>query len=268
VERYEVSYALIGPFRPFRAVGGLVAVSVEKTDAGMPPRGCLAGSGRCELSAITASQFSGAVILFIYVVFRVYEVAVIPGDPLGIQVSVASAATIIYIFLCFWLVEDKLIVFLRELRPRFAWYEFSFRVTLLIVIALMPEFIQNWIPEVIAHMSNHVTHPTDGADYVVVYLAVLYLMFLMWDALIFFGAPHDDEKKKKEVRNVAKSYYATDLIGFGILFTVEATRFFSTTIESILLIAFILFSARQVVTVWREMWKSHFSNGITRRILR
>jgi hypothetical protein len=231
-----------------------------------PPTHCKAGTGQCELPTITASQLSAAGILFAYIITRVYSVAATSeGNPVAVQITTASAGTIIYIFLCFWLVEDQLIAVLRQLRRAYAWAEFCFRVILLASLALLPNFVSTWIPRM---MPRSVDKHVSGADYIVVFLAILFLMFIIWDGLVYFGAPREDEKAQANVRNIAKAYFRTDVVGLAILIVAEVLRFVNANAAAFVLIAFILFAAWLILAMYRELTGKRFASGLGRAMLR
>lgn len=232
---------------------------------------CESGTGRCELATIAASQLSTALILLVYVIVRIYEVAsAAPDNTLSIQTTTASVVTIVYIFLSFLLVENLKIGDLRLLRPPFAVVEFIFRVTLLVVIALMPTFVEHWLPSFIGYVLTAVGRAPDSlfgpSDYVVMFLGLLYLMFLLWDAIVYFGAPPRDEAKK-EIRATPREFFGRDVTGLVILSLVEAVRFVSPALASFAIIVFILYSGWLISSVYRDL-RDQFRPLTFRGILR
>ncbi len=250
---------------------------------------CKAGAGRCELPTITASQLAAAAILSAYTIARTYSVASAKSDPVAAQLTAASAMTIVYIFLCFWLVEEQLIGDLRALKRLFSWLEFGFRIVLLIAIALMPNFVDAWIPAVLdrfaAEPSLKLVQPAGAvlapaatpmlspttttssvgtapvanvsvdqlftpADSIVLFLAFRFVMFLVWDAIVYFGAP--DGNQQARIRAIPKQFSRTDFIGLTILVAVEILRFISANLASLALLVFIVFSFYLVARVARD----------------
>lgn len=220
--------------------------------------------GRCELGALAASQISTAVILFIYVLVQVGSVVAGEDDPIAVQLTLASAFTILYIFLCFWLVEEKLISQLRELKPFFAFAEFAFRIFLLVLLFLMPNFVGGWIPDLLPDGSNGPNSVRIGpAESVVIFLALLYLFFLVWDALIFFGAPTGE--KRDAIQTTSKSFVGTDFLGLLILGSIAGLRFVDENLAAIALLGFIIFSAWLIFRVGREqIGRTRFTRAFVR----
>lgn len=174
---------------------------------------CRSATGRCEFSTLPASQLSTAAIILAYVVTRITQ-AVVEGrtDANGVQLTIVSAITIAYIFLCLLLIEDIHIARLRDLRTVARWAEFGLRVVVLIAISIVPTFI-NSIPT----LSGQAT----PANRIAIFLIILYVFFLSWDAVVYFGAP-DASSLGPEIRNIALRFLFTDSVGILLLVAAAA----------------------------------------------
>jgi hypothetical protein len=93
------------------------------------------------------------------------------------------------------------------------------------------------------------------------------MLFIVWDALVYFG-PSADDAKKTDIRAIAKSYFKTDIIGLAVLAAAEALRFVNTNIEAVVLIVFIVFAAWLIYTLYRELTGKRFTSGLGRTMLR
>jgi hypothetical protein len=246
----------------------------QDSPAGAPSAfGCRAGTGQCELNTITASQLSATVILSIYLLVSICSAAVAKtADAIAIQTTIASMATVFYIFLCILRIEDQLIIELRTLKRFARRGEFGSRVLLLGALALMPSLVGTWIPHLLSttwipgvigpDWIPKALRNGDAADRIVVYLALLYLVFLCWDGILYFGAS-DEQAHRTAVRKIAVEYFKTDIVGFFILISVEIFRFVDTRIASVILVGFIVLSAVQIYNVYKK-WKIRFRSGFGR----
>jgi uncharacterized membrane protein YqjE len=222
---------------------------------------CRSATGRCEFSTLTASQLSTAAIILAYVVTRI-AVAVIEGaaDTNGIQLTIVSAITIVYIFLCFLLIEDIYIAHLRGLRSAYRWMEFALRVIVLMAISILPTFI-NAIPT----LSNN----AGPANRIAIFLIVLYLVFLAWDAVVYLGAPRSGQDRL-EIQKIALRFLLTDGIGIGLLIAAAGSYYASKeAVAAMALFILIPFTFWfQIRKAFNDLAKSRFTGGPLRDMLR
>ncbi len=226
------------------------------------PQVCQSGTGNCELSSIPASQLSAGALLLAYVVYQIYSVAGTTKDVVSLQITIASAITVIYILLSFWYVEDTLIVTLRRLKRRYSWAEFIFRLVLLAALALMPNFVDSWLPDLLSIRRLVVS------DYVVIYLIVIYLLFLLWDGIVYWGAPSSDPQLRDKIRATPKAFFPKDVVGFLLLGVTELLHFWSENVAGLALLVFAIYSAVQIWSVYKEVRARRFPHGLSRAILR
>lgn len=227
-----------------------------------PP--CRAGTGRCEFSTITASQLSTAVIILAYVVIRI-AVAVLAKntDENGIQLTIVSAFTIIYIFICLLLIEDVYISTLRDLPAGYRWTEFLLRVAVLMVLSILPTFLDA-IPTLPSR--------TTPADRTVDFLIILYVMFLSWDAVVYWGGSAVQKRSPDAAsgaHKIARRFSRTDGAGIILLIAAAGSSYASAKVGAVVLIAFILFAFWfQIRKAGKELINSRFNSGFTRDMLR
>ena len=181
--------------------------------------------------------------------------------------------TVIYIFVCFLLVENRLISDLRILRPAFTWLEFGFRVVLLVVLAFLPTFVNDLIPALLKGYVGRTFNlsPGSSTDHVVVFLVLLYLMFLSWDLIVHIGAPDADgagDQRRESIRQTARTFARTDGTGLGLLIIVEISRIAPIFAAILPLPVFAYYSVRQIGRVGREMLESITADGIGRQMVR
>lgn len=226
---------------------------------------CLAGTGECQLRTITASQLSLALLLSTYVGTQVYFLGrETEASIVLIQMMLMTLGTLLYVYLSFALVEYQLITLLRALKPTFAWIEFGYRVALPIIIALLPLSLTTWVPAALGSWLAPIRAPGElfgtAAVHLAGYHALIYLSFLLWDGIVYFGAPADPSTRS-EIRSIARGFAITDGVGLCILLLFQALRPWNDGASVLILVAFIFFTAWQVSTVGRAVRVAYAERG-------
>jgi hypothetical protein len=177
------------------------------------PRCCKNGQEKkCELTTITASQLSSALVFIIYVANNVNSL--LPHnhtitDNFEIFVRVQVFATyfiaLIYYFVGCWATEEDLIDELRTLNPILFYLQWVLRIVILATLGFYTNFTD--ADGIVKHYSG----ATSDITIHIYYLSLIFALFTLWDILVYVIGGVKDMKK----------YFVVDVCGLLLLILID-----------------------------------------------
>jgi hypothetical protein len=165
------------------------------------PTDCPARTDKmCPLRTISASQIASALALLIALFIFAVNAPPSGGDrTFALQSLLLVVVIVMYYYLVTWRLEEEHHATLRGLKGGSARLEFFVRVVILATLGVASTLLAGILPSVLG-----LTQLESG----LVFLAAVFLAFLVWDAVVMWGDNGDGKAS-----GLAGKFFMTDVVG-------------------------------------------------------